>query len=207
LKERGHWITNPRASPNPVRQANNRGEGNSFGMPEDSLPPPSGDAIACIGVAQPSDIDELAQLEAKAFSSDRLSRRRLLALIKSPSAIVLVARGAKGPLGYALGLTRRSSRTARLYSLAVDPDRTGQGIGARLLAAAEAAAAARGCAVLRLEVRADNGAAIGLYESRGYRIIGRRACYYEDGAEALRYERDLSDPTTALTRQPLGRAA
>ena len=44
---------------------------------------------------------------------------------------------------------------------------------------------------LRLEVRADNATAISLYERRGYVPIGRRDDYYEDGAPALRYEREI----------------
>jgi ribosomal-protein-alanine acetyltransferase len=175
-------------------------------MPQDSRPPPSGDAGICVGEAQPTDIADLAELEEQAFASDRLSRRRLAALARSPTAHLLVARRDGRLAGYALLLTRRNSRAARLYSLAVAPDSTGGGLGSRLLAAAEAAALERGAESLRLEVRTDNAAAIRLYERHGYRLIGRRNDYYEDGAAALRYARDL-DAGAAGRPLPLGRAA
>jgi [ribosomal protein S18]-alanine N-acetyltransferase len=160
-------------------------------MRQDRLRPPLGSAYLRIREAQSSDIDDLVRLEMKAFASDRLSRRRLRAHTRSPTAGLLVARRGGKIAGYALVLIRRGSHAARLHSLAVEPDAARQGIGSRLLAAAEAAALARGATNLRLEVRTDNAAAIRLYERAGYRMIGRRDGYYEDGAAALRYERDL----------------
>lgn len=93
--------------------------------------------------------------------------------------------------GYALVLLRRGSRVARLYSIAVDPALRGAGLGARLLADAEAQAHKAGAGALRLEVRVDNAAAIKLYERRGYRRFARLPDYYQDGAEAWRYEQVL----------------
>ena len=49
----------------------------------------------------------------------------------------------------------------------------------------------RGAARLRLEVRADNGAGIRLYERRGYTRFAAIPDYYEDGMEAWRYEKLL----------------
>jgi ribosomal protein S18 acetylase RimI-like enzyme len=155
--------------------------------------------------AQPSDLAQLAAIETSAFATDRLSRRSIATLIARPSAIVLVACRADAIDGYALVLTRRGSRTARLYSIAVAPEAAGRGVGLGLLAAAESEAVAKGAGRLRLEVRPDNAAAIRLYETRGYTPIGRREGYYEDGAPAVRYERDLR--TGVPTGRPLDRAA
>ena len=44
-----------------------------------------------------------------------------------------------------------------------------------------------------LEVRADNPRAIALYEKNGYAMIGREEDWYEDGGDALRFEKKLSD--------------
>jgi ribosomal protein S18 acetylase RimI-like enzyme len=142
--------------------------------------------------AEPGDLVALARLEESAFASDRLSRRSFLALSKSQTACLLVAREGEALAGYVLVLFRRGSHAARLYSLAVDSSKAGCGIGARLLAAAEAAAIDRGASALRLEVRADNPGAIRLYEGSGYRAIGTRASYYADGIAALRFERALA---------------
>jgi ribosomal protein S18 acetylase RimI-like enzyme len=148
----------------------------------------------------------LAELEEEIFPSDRMSRRRFAALAKRPSARILLACRGRDILGYAILLTRRGIRTARLYSLAVAPEAAGQGIGRRLLSEIEAAARRRRALRLRLEVRADNGRAIRLYMDGGYGLIGRRPDYYSDGVEALLYARDLP-PAVRRRDQPLRRAA
>lgn len=142
--------------------------------------------------ARPSNAAQLAELEEKIFASDRMSRRRFAALAKRPSAVVLVAWQRGEIAGYAILLTRRGIRSARLYSLAVAPAVAGRGIGGRLLAAVEGAARRRNAVRLRLEVRADNRQAIRFYEKAGYTPIGRRPDYYSDGMTALLYARDLS---------------
>jgi ribosomal protein S18 acetylase RimI-like enzyme len=142
-------------------------------------------------------------LEARVFASDRLSRVRLRALARSETAFLVVAERGRSLVGYALVLTRRGSSVARLYSLAVAPEAARGGVGSRLLAAAESFAAKHGARRLRLEVRADNAAAVSLYERRGYGPIGRREDYYEDGMAALRYERALRRAAPSS----LGRAA
>ena len=86
----------------------------------------------------------------------------------------------------------RGRAVARLYSIAVAPQMGGRGVGAMLLAAAEAAALARDCRAMRLEVHETNHAAISRYRKSGYREFGRHARYYEDGGDALRFEKRLT---------------
>jgi len=143
--------------------------------------------------ARAGDIDALAQLETRIFSSDRLSRRSLAALTRSRSASVLIAMRGERLLGYAVVLTRRGTRVARLYSIAVDVP--GRGVGQELLAAAEAAARARGAERISLEVRPDNPEAARFYERAGYAPSGQRPDFYEDGMAADLYARDLSGPS------------
>lgn len=176
-------------------------------MPVSSRPPALDDFDLRIRRAEAADLDSLAHLEAAAFATDRLSRTRLRALARSDSVALLVADSGGVLIGYVLVLTRRKCRAARLYSLAVAPAVAGQGVGARLLHAGEAAARFRGAEEMRLEVRADNHAAIRLYERRGYVPIGRREDYYADGMSALRYARDLGTPPVDRDEPPLGRAA
>jgi [ribosomal protein S18]-alanine N-acetyltransferase len=143
--------------------------------------------------ATAADLDPLVALEQRAFSGDRMSRAQYRRHLANPSAAVLVADAAGGDLlGSALVFFRRGTALARLYSIATAPAARGRGIGAGLLAAAEDAAHERGCRALRLEVRVDNAVAIALYERAGYRRIGRYAGYYEDGADAWRYEKSLA---------------
>jgi ribosomal protein S18 acetylase RimI-like enzyme len=96
-----------------------------------------------------------------------------------------------GIVGYVLILFRKATSVARLYSIAVAPEARGQGVAKALVAAAEDLARQRGELFMRLEVRADNEAAKALYERLGYRQFGRNLDYYEDHAEALRYEKSL----------------
>ena len=139
-----------------------------------------------------ADLDALLALEQQVFTTDRISRRGLRRFLSSSSAHVLVAEADGKPVGYALVLFRKRTGVARLYSIAVDPHAARRRVGATLLAAAEQAAGERGAGRLRLEVRADNEAAVALYRKSGYRQFGRLARYYDDQADALRFEKRLA---------------
>ncbi len=142
------------------------------------------------------DLDALVALEHAAFAADRAERRAIRHAIRSPTMSVLVALGDDGAgaeilVAAATLERRRNSRNARLSSIAVSPARAGSGLGGIMLDAAEAEARAHGCDRLRLEVRADNGAGIRLYERHGYTRFGVIPDYYEDGMEAWRYVKAL----------------
>lgn len=145
-----------------------------------------------IRAAHAADLEALLALEQRSFSADRMSGRQYRRHLGSTSARILVA-SQPALLGSAVLFFRAGSTVARLYSLAVDDAVRGRGIGARLLHAAIEAARQRGCRSLRLEVRTDNAGAIALYECQGFRRIGRYVGYYEDGADAWRYERALGE--------------
>src|SRR5215468_7172471 len=152
--------------------------------------------------AERADLDALIELEHRVFATDRLSRRSLQRFLSSPTAEVIVAEQGARLAGSAIVLFRPRSLIARLYSLAVAPQMGGRGIAPMLLAAAEAAALARGCRALRLEVHVTNHAAIARYRKSGYREFGRLRKYYEDGGDALRFEKRLAVDLPALARAP-----
>jgi len=141
--------------------------------------------------ATPADLEALLALEQRAFNTDHLSRRQYRKHLQSPTAAVLVAASARDVLGKALVFFNARSDIARLYSIAVSDAARGQGLGAVLLEAAEQVARRRGSRRLRLEVSQRNPAAIRLYERHGYRRIGERRGYYENGEDAWRYEKLL----------------
>lgn len=145
--------------------------------------------------AVPADLPALVELERATFSYDRMSERQFRRHLHSGSAAVLVAEGEGGLLGSTVLFFRRGTPRARLYSLATAAAARGRGIGAALLAAAEAFARGRGLQTLSLEVRRDNAAAVRLYESRGYRRTAALENYYDDGADAWRYAKSLTNPT------------
>jgi ribosomal protein S18 acetylase RimI-like enzyme len=141
--------------------------------------------------AEVADLDALERLEQAVFPTDRLSRRSFRRFLQRPSDALLVAEEDGAVIGYVLLLFRERTALARLYSVAVDPAAARRGVGHLLLEAAEAAAVTRGCIFIRLEVRADNAAAIALYLKAAYRQFGRYVGYYEDRMDALRFEKRL----------------
>jgi len=142
--------------------------------------------------AREGDLDALVELENHSFVTDLVSREQYRRHLESRTAIVLVARYRRRLVGSALIFLRRRNRRARLYSIAIDRDSRGLGIGGKLLRAAEKAAAERGRRWLYLEVRDDNAAAISLYEKRGYVRGETIEGFYEDGADARRYEKKIA---------------
>jgi ribosomal-protein-alanine acetyltransferase len=142
--------------------------------------------------AAPADLDAMERIETAVFATDRASRRQLGHAIRSPSILCLAAERDGRLEGYAVAELRRGSRIAHLVSIAVAPEAGGRGIGAALLAALEAAARARGCDRVRLEVRDDNGPAQRLYDRAGYTRFAVLEDYYEDGAGAWRYEKRMA---------------
>ncbi|HEX8166162.1 MAG TPA: GNAT family N-acetyltransferase [Beijerinckiaceae bacterium] len=140
--------------------------------------------------ARPDDLDALLAVE-DVFPTDRLGRRNFRHAVRSATTDLIVAEDEAGAAGYALVQRRRNSKVAHLSSIAVGPGAAGRGLGRALLEAAEARARANGCTRLRLEVRTDNGPAQKLYGRAGYRRLETVPDYYEDGAAAWRYEKDL----------------
>jgi len=141
--------------------------------------------------AHDSDLAALLALERSAFTTDHLSHRQYRQHLRSATAEVWAAVDAGGLLGKAVTFHRRGNDIARLYSIAVAERARGRGVAKALLAAVERAARQRGNARLRLEVRKDNAAAIALYERLGFHRFGEKAAFYEDGADAWRYEKRL----------------
>jgi ribosomal-protein-alanine N-acetyltransferase len=141
--------------------------------------------------ARLADLEALVALERASFTTDHLSRRQYSRHLHSERSAVLAAVDASGLLGKAVVFFRLNSDIARLYSIAVADAARGRGLGEALLAAAESAAQRHGARRMRLEVRQDNAAAIRLYERMGYRRFGAYTRFYEDGADAWRYEKGL----------------
>ena len=138
------------------------------------------------------DVDGLVAIENGCFETDRLSRRRFRYLLTKANAKIIVDTEQQRLRGYVLLLFSRGTSMARLYSIAVAPECEGQGVGARLVQAAEAAAVENGCVSLRLEVRMDNAASLALFRRHGYRQFEEVLDYYEDHMDALRFEKSLA---------------
>ncbi len=138
------------------------------------------------------DVAALEAFENRVFPGDCLSRRSFRYYVTAETAIMRVMKQDSALVGYSLVAFRKGSKIARLYSIAVAPEASGLGLGRALLKTAEKDVRARGCAILRLEVRVDNERAIALYEKNGYARFDEIEDYYEDGTTAIRLEKALA---------------
>jgi len=98
--------------------------------------------------------------------------------------------GASRLAGYVVALVIGTE--AEIADLAVAPDWRRRGIGQALLARSVAELVAVGVRTLYLEVRESNAAARTLYETNGFRSVGRRRGYYRQPVEdALLLRREI----------------
>ncbi|MCK8432902.1 GNAT family N-acetyltransferase [Streptomyces sp. D2-8] len=106
-----------------------------------------------------------------------------------------------GSVSLALPDKANSRHRAELVKLMVHPDARGHGLGRRLLATAEAAAAAAGVTLLHLDTETGSPAEH-LYRSTGWTPVGAIPDYAADPGGVLRpttiYYKHV--PATALTR-------
>ena len=104
-------------------------------------------------------------------------------LTKSPATWSLVGfaepEGLDVPVGFVIGM--KAADMAEIYSIGVPPEYRRKGYARALLANALEACSSDGAETVYLEVAADNGEAIRLYERSGFRQDGRRKNYYRRG--------------------------
>ncbi|GAC21751.1 GNAT family N-acetyltransferase/peptidase C39 family protein [Paraglaciecola arctica] len=140
---------------------------------------------------QVADLSALVALEQRCFATDRLSKRSFSYWIKAKHRVFMVVQQDDQIIGYGLVIMRKGTRLARLYSIAIDKNIEGKGIGRQLMLALETQTVAAGKLFLRLEVEKTNKRAIGLYESMGYKIFGDYAHYYENNGDAFRMQKPI----------------
>jgi len=127
-----------------------------------------------------TDLPALAALERNLFAHDAWAEPTWWAeLAGRPRREYLVLTDSDGVLGYA-GLDHGGD-VADVMTIAVAPRAQGHGLGRLLLDELEQRASIRGAADVILEVRADNLAALGLYERSGYSVLSTRRRYYQPG--------------------------
>jgi len=137
------------------------------------------------------DADRCGELEALLFpGDDPWPAVAFIRELDSDHNHYVAARDGKLLVGYA-GISRLGRKPPfeyEVHTIGVDPAYQGQGIGRALLA--RLLTIADGGTVF-LEVRTDNDAAIGLYESVGFVKMGVRKRYYRiSGADAYTMRRD-----------------
>ena len=159
----------------------------------DAKPRPSGGRPMTVvyGPLTRGDAARCAELEAQLFDGRRpMARRGVLAELEAKHNHYVAARVDDKLVGYAgiARLGRKRPYEYEIHTIGVDPAYQGKGIGRR---PADRAARIASGGVVFLEVRTDNEAAIGLYESFGFVNVGLRKRYYRaSGADAYTMRRD-----------------
>lgn len=141
--------------------------------------------------AHKDDLSAMVALENRSFEFDLFDRKQYRYLIAKANSTAFVLLVGKTLAGSAIILWRKGSTKAHLYTIAIDPEFQGRGLGRKLLEACVAEARKNGCDRFALEVRADNRPAIALYKKLGYEITARVPKYYEDGCAALQMMKHL----------------
>ena len=145
------------------------------------------------GALRVDDAQRCAELEAQLFpGDDPWPVTAFVRELESPHNHYAAARVDGEVVGYA-GITRLGRRPPfeyEIHTIGVDAAHQGMGIGRALL---DRLLQVAGGGVVFLEVRTDNDAAIGLYQSAGFTKIGVRRRYYRaSGADAYTMRREAS---------------
>jgi ribosomal-protein-alanine N-acetyltransferase len=143
------------------------------------------------GVA--GDVAQLVALEREVFELEQLTARAFRRYLARPEADVFVATVGDTLVGYVIASYRRGAGEGRVISIAVATVATARGLGTALMSRLHAAAASRGIAGMRLEVRRTNQAAINLYTRIGYSAAGIKPAYYADFCDAIVMRRMLGE--------------
>ncbi len=130
--------------------------------------------------AGPSDLYAIATIERVSFPTP-WSRSLLADELRQADSSYLVATIDGAVAGF-VGMWHALD-DAHICTLAVVPDRRGQGLGELLVLAALRQAVAVGADVVHLEYRAGNEPAARLYEKLGFAPAGIRPQYYSDTGE------------------------
>jgi ribosomal protein S18 acetylase RimI-like enzyme len=143
---------------------------------------------------QPGDFPQLYAIEEICFQPPiRFSRRYLRILIDSPDSITWVAEGDGRIMGFSIADfgSDPDGPFAYIETLEVLPDDRGRGIGDQLLRCIEASARDRQAVAIWLHVESTNAGAIRLYESHGYKCLGREENFYARGRAGFIYRKAL----------------
>ena len=138
----------------------------------------------------PGDLDEVVSIERASFGMPWSRGAFLYEIEQNRVARCWVLRDGERVVAYLC--LWEIGEELHVTNVAVHPGLRRQGLARRLLGAILEDGRARGLRSVTLEVRPTNDEAKTLYESFGFRVVGRRRGYYYDtGEDALIMESDL----------------
>jgi ribosomal-protein-alanine N-acetyltransferase len=148
------------------------------------------EAVPAIEPMSVDDLDEVLAIERLSFQTPWSRGAFRYELTQNRVARCLVVREGRVLSGYLC--LWEIGREIHITNLAVDPARRRRGLARLLLGNVLEDARSRTLDMVFLEVRPTNEEALKLYESLGFRVIGRRKGYYFDtGEDALVMEAPL----------------
>lgn len=149
-------------------------------------------AIPCdTDLIQPAnwrDLGALRHLEQVCFPNDSWPLLDLIGVLTLPNVIRFKAVCNQVMVGFVAGDIKRSEGAVWIATIGVLPEYRRRGTGAALLQSVEAGT---NLPRIKLNVRTSNLPAIRLYEELGYRHSNTWYSYYQDGEDALIYEKSL----------------
>ena len=125
----------------------------------------------------PSIIQAVANIETIIQSQDAWSYQTIIELLAQDSIDLLVVYQSDKVVGYCL--YQVIFEQAEILRIGTHPDYQRQGLASQVFAKLNAELMSNQVENLLLEVRADNFAAIALYEQQGLAVIHRRKGYYQ----------------------------
>ena len=134
------------------------------------------------------DLNSLRRLEQACFPKDAWPLLDMIGVLSMPNIVRLKAVDADQLVGFIAADVRPGQNIAWIATVGVLPEYRRRGVATALLAACEGRLKV-GC--VRLSVRTSNEAAIQLYKRLSYRPVGSWPAYYQDGEDALVFEKRL----------------
>ena len=131
------------------------------------------------------DLGGLRHLEKVCFPQDAWPLLDLIGVLSLTNVTRLKAASDEKMIGFVAG-DQKSGDLAWIATICVLPEYRRQGIAAALLMECETR---MGVSRIRLSVRSENKGAIHLYEGFGYRRIDIWPKYYQNGGDALVFEK------------------
>ena len=131
------------------------------------------------------DLNALRIIEKACFPKDAWPLLDLIGVLSLPNVVRIKAIFHDQMIGFIAG-DKKSADLAWITTIGVLPEYRRQGIASTLLAECETRLAS---SRVRLSVRQGNTSAIQLYRRFGYQMVGKWPEYYQDGVDALVFEK------------------
>jgi ribosomal-protein-alanine N-acetyltransferase len=147
---------------------------------------PAAGRVSRVRPVTAGDLPRVATIEQSCFSNP-WSPEALAAELSRSWARMLVAEDDSLPEVPIVGFVNYwvVADEVHVLNVATDPTHRRRGHGRALVSAMVASARAERARTMLLEVRASNAAAIALYREFGFRDVGLRRGYYDDGEDAV----------------------